>query len=88
MWERDEESMDAALRGHDRLLHDTVAAHGGYVFSRAGDSFGVAFSTSLEAVSAAVEVQLALREVGLRVRIGLHVGEAHERDGDYFGPAL
>ena len=24
----------------------------------------------------------------LRVRIALHTGEAHERDGDYFGPAL
>ena len=24
----------------------------------------------------------------LRVRVALHTGEAHERDGDYFGPAL
>ena len=45
-------------------------------------------------VAAAVEAQRALLGepwppgLELRVRMGLHTGEADERDGDYFGPPL
>jgi class 3 adenylate cyclase len=65
-----------------------IDAHGGYVFSTAGDSFAAAFTTPVEALSAAVEAQRGLVGVGLRVRMAVHTGEAHERDGDYFGPAV
>ena len=47
-----------------------------------------------DAIGAAVDAQRALLAerwpdpVDLRVRMGLHTGEAQERDGDYFGPPL
>jgi class 3 adenylate cyclase len=55
LWERDESGMDAALARHDSVVRAAMAAHGGYVFSTAGDSFAVAFATPLEAVLAAVD---------------------------------
>ena len=64
------------------------------MFSTAGDSFGAAFARARDAVAAAVDAQCALGvEVWpiaspVRVRMGLHTGEAQERGGDYFGSAL
>ena len=80
--------MDVALARHDNLMRTAISGHGGQVFSTAGDSFAAAFASPHEAVAAAVAAQLALGEVGLRVRMAVHTGEAHERDGDYFGPTL
>ena len=86
--------MTSALARHDGLLRAAIEAHGGYVFSTAGDAFAAAFSTAGSAMAAAVVAQQALAEepwpqgVNLRVRMGLHVGVAEERDGDYFGPAV
>ena len=89
-WEADGVAADAALVEHDALLVGVIDRHGGYVFARGGDSFAAAFVRASDAVGAAVEAQRALEECvgGLRVRMGLHTGEAVERDGDYFGPAV
>ena len=55
--------------------------------------FAVAFQRASGAVAAAVELQESLTSEesassGLRVRMGLHTGEAVERDDDYFGPTV
>ncbi len=88
LWEHDEPGMAEALGRHDEVLRGAVGAHGGYVFSTAGDSFACAFSSALAAVEAAIEAQSGLADVGLRVRMGLHFGGARERGGDYFGPVV
>ena len=64
------------------------------MFSTGGDSFAAAFASVSDGVSAARSGQRALSvevwpgSIELRVRMGLHVGEAQERGGDYFGPTL
>ncbi len=93
LWVADEASMAASLREHDEVLRSVVEAHGGYVFSTAGDSFAVAFEDAAAAVACAVGVQEALASAAwpgptLRVRIGLHRGRADERDGDFFGSVV
>ena len=85
--------MRAALARHDEIVRAAIEAYDGHVFSTAGDSFVVAFSTTAQATEAAIGIQrgLALEEVhgeGLRVRAAIHVGTAQERGGDYFGPAV
>jgi class 3 adenylate cyclase len=86
--------MSVALARHDEILRAAIDAHEGYVFSTAGDAFGAAFGRAAAAVSAALDAQRVLQAeewpagVGLRVRMGLHTGEAFERGGDYFGPEL
>ena len=67
--ERDEAGMADALARHDEVMRGVIAVHGGHVFSTAGDSF----ATPMEAVNAAVDAQRALVQVGLHVRIGIHM---------------
>jgi predicted ATPase len=94
LWEEHEGEMAVALARHDELLRDVIGGRGGYVFSTAGDAFAATFSTAVDAVDAAMEAQRALRTerwpeaVSLTVRMGLHSGVSHERDGDYFGPVV
>jgi class 3 adenylate cyclase len=81
------------LAGHDELLAAVVDAHGEVVFASMGDGIGAAFGRAGDAV-AAVDVQRMLaRETSpgggkLRVRLGMHTGEAEERDGNHFGPTV
>lgn len=93
LWEDHPEEMSAALADHDRILLAAIERFGGRVFSTAGDSFAAVFAAGPDAISAAVESQLALRRPDirgdiLRVRMAVHVGEAEQRGDDYFGPAL
>ncbi|MGZ5385014.1 MAG: adenylate/guanylate cyclase domain-containing protein [Acidimicrobiia bacterium] len=94
LWEYYPDAMQQALVRHDVVLRDVIAAHGGYVFSTAGDAFSIAFPSPRAALDAAIEGQHRMAsetqdEVGrLRVRMALHTGSAYERDGDYFGPTL
>jgi predicted ATPase/class 3 adenylate cyclase len=94
LWDKHPGEMRQALERHDRILQDASAAHGGFVFSHGGDGVAVAFQRAGDAVAGAVEAQRALlgepwpSGVELRVRMGVHTGEADERDGDYFGPPL
>ena len=93
-WESHREAMDDAVKRHDALLRDAIERHNGYVFKAIGDAFCVAFARVSDAVAAAFEAQRALSVEdfsavgGLSIRIGLHAGEASERNGDYFGPAV
>ncbi len=94
LWQADETLMRTALSRHDELLRKSVADHDGTVFSTMGDGIAAAFGSALAAVSAAVDAQgLLAAEVWstvtpIRVRMGLHTGEAELRDGDYFGTAV
>ncbi len=89
LWEERPEEMRAALAEHDSLLSAAFEAHGGYVFATGGDGFAVAFARAANGVAAAAEAQTALAgHPMIRVRMGIHTGEAQERDGDYFGPAV
>jgi predicted ATPase/class 3 adenylate cyclase len=91
LWETSPEAMEVALQRHDRLLAEVIEGHGGTVIhSRGeGDSFFAVFRSALSAVEAAGICQLRLgREVwptgsALRVRMGLHTGEARVRGGDH-----
>lgn len=94
LWQVDPDAMAAALARHDSIVRAAIEGHGGYVFSTAGDAFAAAFGRAAAAVDAATDAQRAMLsepwsgEFALRVRMGIHTGEAVEREGDYFGPAL
>ena len=80
-----------ALRArHHAILRSAAEAHNGYVFKDIGDAFCVAFPGPRDAVSAAVAAQRGLetepwREVIIRVRMGIHTGEAELDGADYRG---
>ena len=94
LWEEHPAEMKVALEHHDRIIGAAIEGHGGYVFSTVGDAFAAAFHAPRSAVDAGIQIQQQLADhdwtesVEIRVRIGIHVGEANERNGDYFGPAV
>ena len=58
------------------------------MFNTTGDGFAVVFDDVADAVDSVVAAQRALADGPIRVRIGMHVGHAVERDGDFFGPTV
>jgi predicted ATPase len=94
LWESEPTAMQAGLARHDAIMRAAIDGQDGYVFSTSGDGLAAAFQAASAAVAAALGAQDLLgREEWptsrpLRVRMGLHTGEAQWRDGDYFGPAL
>lgn len=79
------------LATHHELLQEVFSAHGGRVIDTQGDTFFVAFARARDAVAAAAEVQRTLAAhpwpegVALRVRVGLHTGEADVAGDRYVG---
>ena len=93
-WDRDRAAMEGALRRHDAVMRDAIAAYHGHVFKTIGDAFCAAFRRPDDAVAAMFAAQRALAAEdfsavdGIRVRAAIHTGTADERDRDYFGPAV
>jgi predicted ATPase/class 3 adenylate cyclase len=76
---------------HREILRAAFAAHDGAEQSTEGDSFFVVFQSAREAVAAAVEGQRAITaepwpdDAVIRVRMGLHSGEAGIAGGSLVG---
>jgi len=94
LWESVPDAMRSALERHDALVRAAIEEHGGYVVKTTGDGAYAAFGRTGDALTATVAIQEALageswpEGATIRVRIGVYTGEASERDGDYFGPAV
>src|SRR5256884_9779736 len=79
------------LLAHHTLLRKAVAEHGGNELRTEGDSFFIVFGSALDACSGAAEAQKALAQHAwpdggqVRVRIGLHTGEATLVGNEYLG---
>ncbi len=82
------------LQEHQRFLRAAFEAHHGYEVDTQGDSFFVAFASAREGLLAAVEGQLALAAhswpegVDIKVRMGLHTGQAVSAGSRYTGLAV
>lgn len=94
LWQDHPSEMQAALGRHDKIVRSSIENNGGYVFSLAGDQFVAAFHQVSDAIAAATDAQAQVgaedwpEHTPIRVRIGIHIGVADERDHDYFGPVL
>ena len=94
LWEREPERMHDALARHDAIARASVEQHRGTVVKMIGDGVHASFADPLDALRAALQLQLALEEPGatggipLRVRCGLHAGVDVRRDNDYYGNAV
>jgi len=82
---------DDVLADHNRLMRDVIATSGGIEVSTAGDAFFVAYTDAAAAVEATVAMHRALEThlwpdgLDLRIRAGIHTGEARIVDDDYAG---
>src|ERR671922_2090753 len=79
------------LADHCRIIRDAIAEAGGTELGTEGDSFFAVFPSAVDGVTATVAAQRALAEhtwpggVTVRVRMGLHTGEAKLGGENYLG---
>lgn len=103
LWEQFPEAMKTALARHDSILKEAIETNHGYVVKTTGDGVHAVFRAVADAIQASLDAQYTFQtsevfakrpgegktsEVSLRVRMGLHTGEAELRDGDYYGSTL
>jgi predicted ATPase/class 3 adenylate cyclase len=93
LWEKYAESMQAVLAKHDSILKEAVESNHGHIIKTTGDGAHAVFEKAIDSVNATLEAQNNLQHLvqvqeSLKVRMGLHTGEAELRDNDYYGQAL
>ncbi|MFQ5744453.1 MAG: adenylate/guanylate cyclase domain-containing protein, partial [Acidobacteriota bacterium] len=84
------------LTEHQGLVRPIFLTHGGREIKTTGDGFLVEFTSALQAVVCALEIQKAMVERNssaapdrrIQLRIGLHLGDVEVRDGDVFGDGV
>ena len=94
LWLDHPDVMHDVLARHDEIVRGAIESHAGYVVKTTGDGFHAAFGTARDALEAALAAQQVLageppvQGVVVKVRMGVHTGEARVRDGDYYGSEL
>jgi class 3 adenylate cyclase len=92
----DEEETLRRLGAYREVFDDFIAKASGRVFSTAGDAVLAEFSSAVEAVRCAIDVQESLRTRNLayppsrqmNFRIGITIGDVVEREGDLLGDGV
>jgi WD40 repeat protein/class 3 adenylate cyclase len=93
LWEEHTAEMGEVIAHHDAVLRERIEASGGRITKHTGDGVTAAFEGG-EPIACALRTQQwfaaeAWGAIGeLRIRIGLHAGQAELHAGDYFGPAV
>jgi predicted ATPase/DNA-binding SARP family transcriptional activator len=97
LWERDQAGMSQAMARHDTIIDNAVrAADGELVRTKGeGDSTFSVFVHPSDALAAAAALHEAISSevlpstsATLRVRAGVHTGDAESRNRDWYGPAV
>ncbi len=77
------------LAWHDRIVRNTAEEHRGFAVKSQGDGFMLAFPSAASALRASLVMRdpIAAGFDGLpvRIRAGLHSGEAIKHDDDFYG---
>ena len=83
------------VRTHNEIFRREVAAYRGHEVQTFGDGFMIAFSSVRRAVLCAIALQRAFAayceghpDLPIKIRIGLHVGEAVRELTDFFGKSV
>ncbi|HSG12849.1 MAG TPA: adenylate/guanylate cyclase domain-containing protein, partial [Gaiellaceae bacterium] len=74
-----------ALEEHREIVRAALGEHDGVEVDTQGDAFFCAFGSARAAVSCAGDIQERLAPGRIRVRMGVHTGEALVADGHYVG---
>ena len=82
------------LHTHCAIVREQIAVYGGFEVKTQGDGFMIAFAGARRALGCAVAIQRAMAaydehaEAPVRLRIGLHTGEATREGYDFFGRSV
>jgi class 3 adenylate cyclase len=92
----DEEETLRRLASYRAVMDDFIQRAGGRIFNTAGDAVLAEFSSAVEAVRCAIDIQESLRTRNLAYpasramsfRIGITIGDVVERNGDLLGDGV
>ena len=76
------------LESHNSIVRVQLSRFQGQEMDTSGDGFFAIFPDPSEAIDAARSIQASLRELDLRVRVGIHVGDCWVADGKCTGLAI
>jgi class 3 adenylate cyclase len=79
---------EALLAEHNRLVRRQLERFGGHEIRVVGDGFLATFDGPARAVRCAVAIRHDIREIGLEIRAGIHVGEIEVLPDDIAGLAV
>jgi pimeloyl-ACP methyl ester carboxylesterase len=83
--ERGDRVWRGVLEAHEAATRRLVEQFGGRVVEVEGDGLMAQFPTAGESLRAARSMIAAARDLGIRIRAGLHAGEVYESGGRLFG---
>jgi len=94
--QRDDKLALELLEEHRQLLREIFPRFNGTEIKTIGDAFLIEFSSALEAAQCAIEIQRTLAkrnhdvtsERRIHLRIGIHLGDVVQRDGDVYGDGV
>jgi TolB-like protein/class 3 adenylate cyclase len=94
LMQNDEEATHAKLTGLlTEAVHPAIAEHGGRIVKNTGDGFLAEFPSAVEAVRAAVQFQIRIKEFSIddgedrriTLRVGINIGDVIVEAHDIFG---
>lgn len=89
LMETDESTTLSVLESNEAIHLKAFSTHGGRLLKKLGDGLLASFHTASGAVECAQEIDAAVVEDGrFRVRVGIHLGEVIESDGDVHGDGV
>jgi len=94
--QKDEALALKLLEEHRQLLRPLFHKHEGKEIKTIGDAFLIEFTSTLEAIRCAVEIQKILKDYNassgqtfkIQIRTGLHMGDVVYRENDVFGDGV
>jgi len=83
------ETWESARSRHHDILRKAIEENNGYIFLLTGDGFCAAFHNAGDSLKAATKAQQGLQnevwdDVAIRVRMGIHTGEAEIQEDDQY----
>jgi hypothetical protein len=76
------------VRRHHEIVRRALKRYGGRELDTAGDGFFARFDRPADAIRSACQISDEVRDLGMEVRAGLHVGEAEVLEGKVGGIAV
>jgi class 3 adenylate cyclase len=76
------------LDAHDRTVREQIRRFKGQEINTTGDGFVVSFDGPARAIRCAQAINVAMKPVGVDLRMGLHTGECEVRGADLGGLAV
>lgn len=93
--ERGDEGAQQIVREHNRIVREALSLFQGREVKHTGDGIMASFSTGVNGVEAAIDMQKKTKELSkskpdlpLQLKIGINVGEPISEDNDLFGTTV